>query len=161
MHNVCNRSMTTAEDPSFCMGAMLPQAACLLFHNKAACRVTQMGFFANLHVYRQALLCQITCLQLCPRPDVTLWVQDSYLWAGPLTYMIKTILATFIIAAVLRPFRGQRRTAVRAESMRAAGLRSTLSQMFLDRWDKVFGRRLTTKQVSCMRRQCCDLCCFM
>ena len=61
--------------------------------------------------------------------------------------MIKTILATFVIAAVLRPFRGQRRLAVHAEKARAAGLRSTLCQMFLDRWDKVFGKRFTTKQV--------------
>ena len=77
-----------------------------------------------------------------------MWLQDSYLWAGPLAYMIKTILAAFVIAAVLCPFRGQRRLAVHAEKARAAGLRSTLRQMFLDKWDKVFGRRLTTKQVS-------------
>lgn len=62
------------------------------------------------------------------------------------------MLATFIIAAVLRPFRGQRRIALHAESVRTAGLHSTLSQMFLDRWDKVFGRRLTTQQVSCLNK---------
>lgn len=74
-------------------------------------------------------------------------LQDSYLWAGPLAYMIKTILAAFVVAAVLRPFRGQHRIALQAERARAAGLHSTLRQMFLDRWDKVFGKRFTTKQV--------------
>ena len=74
------------------------------------------------------------------------------MWAGPLAYVIKTTLATFVIAAILQPFRGQRKRALRAESARAATLHSTLSQMFLDKWDKCFGQRFTTAQVGCLNQ---------
>ncbi len=80
-------------------------------------------------------------------------LQDSYLWAGPLAYMIKTVLTSFVVVAVLRPFRAQHRRALFAESQRATGLRSSVKHMLLDKWDRIFGRRFTTREVVAYARR--------
>lgn len=74
-------------------------------------------------------------------------LQDSYLWVAPLAYAIKTVLTSFVVAAVLRPFRAQHRRALFAESQRATGLGSSIKHMLLDRWGHVCGGRATTQEV--------------
>ena len=83
-------------------------------------------------------------------------LQDSYLWAGPLAYAIKVVLTSFFVAAVLRPFRAQHRRALFAESQRATGLGSSIKHMLLDKWDDIFGRRSTTKEVVLFSRKTND-----
>ncbi|KAL0029268.1 hypothetical protein WJX79_006326 [Trebouxia sp. C0005] len=83
-------------------------------------------------------------------------VTDSYLWAGPLAYAIKVVLTSFFVAAVLRPFRAQHRRALFAESQRATGLGSSIKHMLLDKWDDIFGRRSTTKEVVLFSRKTND-----
>ncbi len=83
-------------------------------------------------------------------------LQDSYLWAGPLAYAIKVVLTSFFVAAVLRPFRAQHRRALFADSQRATGLGSSIKHMLLDKWDNVFGRRSTTKEVVLFSRKTND-----
>ena len=83
-------------------------------------------------------------------------MQDFYLWAAPLAYAIKTVLMSFIIVAVLRPFHAQHRRALFAESQRATGLRATIKHVLLDKWDNVLGRRATTKQVVAFSRRTHD-----
>ena len=73
-------------------------------------------------------------------------LQESYLWAGPLAYIIKTSLTAFVIVAVLRPFRAQRRRALAAERQRPIGLGSGIKWMLLDKWDNLCGRQPTTKR---------------
>ena len=73
-------------------------------------------------------------------------MQDSYYWAGPLAYIIKTALAAFVIVAVLRPFRAQQRRALAAERQRPTGLGSSIKWMLLDKWDNLCGRQPTTKR---------------
>lgn len=68
------------------------------------------------------------------------------MWAGPLAYIIKTILTAFVIVAVLRPFRAQHRRALAAERQRPTGLGSSIKWMLLDKWDNICGHRPTTKR---------------
>ena len=77
-------------------------------------------------------------------------MQDVYLWIGPLAFLIKTALSGFVIASVLWPFHSRHRIAVLEEAQRATGLRSSIKHILLNRWDVVFGKRLTTYQVASM-----------
>lgn len=85
------------------------------------------------------------------------FMQDSYLWAGPLAYMIKTVLTAFIIVAVLRPFRAQHRRALAAEEQRPTGLRASMKYMVLDKWDNLCGRQSTTKHVVAFSKRTIDV----
>ena len=84
-------------------------------------------------------------------------MQDSYLWAGPLAYIIKTVLTAFVIVAVLRPFRGQHRRALAAERQRPTGLGSSFKWMLLDKWDNICGHQHTTKHAVAFSKKTTDV----
>ncbi|KAL3162410.1 hypothetical protein ABBQ32_010081 [Trebouxia sp. C0010 RCD-2024] len=81
---------------------------------------------------------------------------DSYLWAGPLAYLIKTALTAFVIVAVLRPFRVQHRKALAAEGRRPTGLGSSIKHMLLGKWDNIRGSQSRTKAVVRMTERTTD-----
>lgn len=83
-------------------------------------------------------------------------VQGSYLWAGPLAYLIKTALTAFVIVAVLRPFRAQQRRALAEERRRPTGLASSIKHMLLDKWDNIRGRQARIKEVVTMTERTAD-----
>ena len=84
-------------------------------------------------------------------------LQDSCLWAGLLTYLIKSALTAFVIAAVLRPFYAKHCRAVTTERRRPTGLGSSINHMLLlDKWDNFRSRQLRTKSMIKVTKRTAD-----